>query len=1081
MRDRTKAAGVLILAAAILPSSPASAAPASATAPAFSPVSAPVSGTRTVTLITGDRVTVTGGLTATIRPAPGREDVAFRTGTSGGRLSVVPSDVVPLLGAGRLDPRLFEVSTLLEYGYDDRRAALPLIVTGAARPRTLRGGANARSLAAIGGYAVQQDRKDAARFWQDLRAGLGATGQSVRGGSKVWLDGLNPLALDTSVPRIGAPAAWARGLTGAGVKVAVLDSGVDATHPDLAGKVAARADFTEEPDERDVVGHGTHVASTIAGSGAASGGRYRGVAPDATLLDGKVCASRFCSDSAILAGMQWAAEQGAQVVNLSLGRADTPEDDPLEQAVRTLTERYGTLFVVAAGNDGADRAVSSPASSDAALAVGAVDGADALAPFSNRGPRVGDGGLKPDITAPGVDITAARGKDSPGTGPYVTMSGTSMATPHVAGTAALVAGAHPGWKAGELKAALMASAKPDPRTGVFGQGAGRVDADHATTQTVTAWPAGLGYGVQSWPHGDDQPVTRTLTYRNHGDRPVTLTLEARAGAAFTVTPRTLTVPAGGTAEATVTSDTRADAPDGFTGGHVVATGPDGLPVSTPVGVEKEVESYDLTIEHTGRSGAPTADFEMSLARLDAPHPVVVVFGGTGTPTSTFRLPKGTWLVDTAVLGADGVTRLVHPGVALDRDRTVRADARLGRPISIRPPASDATLAGAHVVFQTQGPGGQVLSRGWIGKRLDRIFTAQLGPDRAYDGALTLVTASWLGTDAYRLAWVRRGGMITGFDRAVTDEELAVVRRDYARHLPDAEAEAASVPWPRDGEVFSARFAETFATPSVRTEHVNTDDGVRWRHVLDEYGKDGRLNTFRSAPTRYPAGRVTEERWNRGVFGPSLPYGRADGDGVSRTGDEITADLWLFGDGRGSTGWSSRATEHTALYRDGGLVGEAPSLAARFAVPAGQASYRLLAEAVRGEPATLSTRVSAAWTFRSGRPATAGELTRLPVSVVTFAPALDAANTAPAGRRFTVPVSVRALPGSGAGRNRELAVEVSYDDGATWAAAEFRHGRAVLRHPAGDGFVSLRARAVDTAGDAVEQTVIRAYRIAAAGH
>ncbi|MEU6786220.1 S8 family serine peptidase [Nonomuraea angiospora] len=79
----------------------------------------------------------------------------------------------------------------------------------------------------------------------------------------------------------------------------MLDSGIDATHPDLAGKVVARRDFTEEPDERDVVGHGTHVASTIAGSGAASGGRYRGVAPDAALLDGRVCESVFCSDSAI--------------------------------------------------------------------------------------------------------------------------------------------------------------------------------------------------------------------------------------------------------------------------------------------------------------------------------------------------------------------------------------------------------------------------------------------------------------------------------------------------------------------------------------------------------------------------------------------------------------------------------------------------------------------------------------------------------------------------------------------------------------------------------------------------------------
>src|SRR6185369_1071830 len=138
---------------------------------------------------------------------------------------------------------------------------------------------------------------------------------------------------------------------------------------------------------------------------------------------------------------------------------------------------YGALFVVAAGNSGADHSVQTPSSADAALAVGAVDGADALAPFSSRGPRDGDYALKPDLTAPGVDITAARSKDAelgrPGE-QYVTLSGTSMATPHVAGAAAILAQRRPDWDAATLKAALMGSARPNPATGVFGQGAGRV-------------------------------------------------------------------------------------------------------------------------------------------------------------------------------------------------------------------------------------------------------------------------------------------------------------------------------------------------------------------------------------------------------------------------------------------------------------------------------------------------------------------------------------------------------------------------------------------------------------------------------
>ncbi|MEU5865497.1 S8 family serine peptidase [Nonomuraea sp. NPDC047529] len=1073
MRKRAGAAGALLLTAALLAPGPAVAvSPPAGTQP---PAPAP----RTVTLISGDRVTVTGQRGAVIEAGEGRKGVTFITDESGGRLRVVPSDAMPLLNAGRLDARLFDVTTLLEYGYDDRRRDLPLVVTGAAQPRTPAGASNGTALAAVGGFAVREERAHASRFWKDLTGGqekAGAAGLlwDAGGKAKVWLDGLREVSLDTSVPQIGAPAAWAKGFTGEGVKVAVLDTGIDATHPDLAGKVSGRQDFTDEPDERDLVGHGTHVASTIAGSGAASGGRYRGVAAGVTLLDGRVCASRFCTDSAILAGMQWAAEQGARVVNMSLGMPGTPEQDPLEQAVEALSDQYGTLFVIAAGNDGLERGVSTPATADAALAVGAVDKSDRLAAFSNTGPRPGDGGLKPDVTAPGVDITAARGKDSPGTGSYVAKSGTSMATPHVTGAAALLAGQHPDWRGDRLKAALMASAEPRPEIGVFAQGAGRVNADRATAQTVTVQPPGLGFGVQAWPHDDDRPVVKKLAYHNDSTTPVTLTLRARGSAVFTVSPSTLTVPAGGQAEATVTADTRADVADGLVSGYVLATGPGGVSVSTPVGVEKEVESYDLTVRHTSRAGAATGDFEMSIRRLDVLQPPIVVFGGQSSFTT--RLPKGTWQVDTVVLDEAGLTLLVQPELVLDRARTVEADARLGRPLAVKPPSTDAMPASAQVVYQWQAAGGPS-ARGWVGYGFDRRFTAQLGPARDYDGLLTEVAGEWTaGTDTYRAAWFQPGRMVTGFERSVDLKSLATVRMDYASHLPDAEARAAGRAWPRNAAIPSYVVPTSFTTPSVRTVHLNTDGGVRWQNLLWEHGPDGRVNQFESGFTRYQAGQVTTERWNRGVFGPSLPSGDQVGDSVSRTGDVVSADLWMFGDGRGSLGYSSRAGEHIALYRDGVLVGEAPSLIAGFSVPAGRAAYRLVAEAERGAPATLSTRVSASWTFRSD---TTDALTRLPVSVVRFAPELDARNTAPAGRAFTVPVSVHALPGSAAGHARDLSVEVSYDDGTTWAKAQVRHSEVVLRHPDGDGFVSLRAKSIDVSGNVVEQTVIRAYRIASA--
>ncbi|MEV6495673.1 S8 family serine peptidase, partial [Actinoplanes sp. NPDC051633] len=394
-----------------------------------------------------------------------------------------------------------------------------------------------------------------------------------------------------SVPQIGAPAAWQQGLDGTGVTVALLDSGIDATHPDFAGKLAAVQNFTTAGSADDTVGHGTHVASIIAGSGAKSGGRYRGVAPGAKLAIGKVCETDFCDESAILAGMQWAAPI-APVVNLSLGGGDAPGLDPVEQAVEDLTAAHDTLFVIAAGNAGGTATVGSPGSADSALAVGAVDDEDQLADFSSRGPRVGDDAIKPDITAPGVDIVAARAANgfigTPVEEGYTSLSGTSMATPHVAGAAAIVAQQHPGWSARQRKTLLMGAAKPTEGVDPFGQGAGRVDVARVIRQAVSVDEGSVSFGRQPWPHDDDVPVTKTVTYRNGGAAAITLSLALTGGAgAFTVAASSLTVPAGGTATTTVTADTRGDRPDGFLTGRLVATGPGDVKVETPVAVNRE--------------------------------------------------------------------------------------------------------------------------------------------------------------------------------------------------------------------------------------------------------------------------------------------------------------------------------------------------------------------------------------------------------------------------------------------------------------------------------------------------------------
>jgi subtilisin family serine protease len=296
---------------------------------------------RTVTLITGDQVTVAGDGMMSIQRGKGRDGIRFVTATVDGHLRVTPSDALPLIHAGRLDRRLFDVTALLDFGYDKRKE-LPLIVTNTnARAAIAGAGARvARELRAVNGLALRVAPDTT--FWAGLTKGAGTLDAGV---GKIWLDGLRQHALDVSVPQVGAPTAWASGYDGTGVTVGLLDSGADRNHPDLAGQIVASMNFTEgeEPDE-DLEGHGTHVASTILGTGAASDGRYKGVAPGAKLLAGKVCVIFGCAESWILAGMQWAAENGATAVNMSLGGPDTPELDPVEQAVQTLTDQYGTLL-----------------------------------------------------------------------------------------------------------------------------------------------------------------------------------------------------------------------------------------------------------------------------------------------------------------------------------------------------------------------------------------------------------------------------------------------------------------------------------------------------------------------------------------------------------------------------------------------------------------------------------------------------------------------------------------------------------------------------------------------------------------
>lgn len=291
----------------------------------------------------------------------------------------------------------------------------------------------------------------------------------------------------TSVAQIQADAVWNLGYDGTGIVVAVIDTGIDANHPDLQGKVIAWYDAVNgKTTPYDDNGHGTHVAGIVAGTGAASNGQYIGVAPGAKLVGVKVLAADGSgSISDIIAGVDWVVQNkdayGIKVINLSLGSSQSSDGtDSLSQAVNAAWDA-GLVVCVAAGNSGPNTyTVGSPAAASKVITVGAVDSTDTIASFSSRGPTA-DGRLKPEVVAPGVDIIAPRAAGTSMGTPidtyYTKASGTSMATPHVAGVAALLLQAHPDWTNSKIKTALIETAEivAPAEIADIAYGAGRVN------------------------------------------------------------------------------------------------------------------------------------------------------------------------------------------------------------------------------------------------------------------------------------------------------------------------------------------------------------------------------------------------------------------------------------------------------------------------------------------------------------------------------------------------------------------------------------------------------------------------------
>jgi subtilisin family serine protease len=249
--------------------------------------------------------------------------------------------------------------------------------------------------------------------------------------------------------------------SGRGIRVAVLDTGLDLRHPDFAGRNITHQSFVAGQTTQDGHGHGTHCIGTASGPARPAVLPRYGVAYASDIFAGKVLSNQGSgSDQSILGGINWAVANRCAVISMSLGARTFPNQpfSVIFEAVASRALRAGTLIVAAAGNEsrrsqGIISPVAHPANCPSIMAVGAIDVRLALADFTNRG--INPNGGQVDIVGPGVDVYSSW----PMPTRYRTISGTSMATPHVAGIAALIAESNPAARGLALALRLIQTAR----------------------------------------------------------------------------------------------------------------------------------------------------------------------------------------------------------------------------------------------------------------------------------------------------------------------------------------------------------------------------------------------------------------------------------------------------------------------------------------------------------------------------------------------------------------------------------------------------------------------------------------------
>ncbi|MGW6207217.1 S8 family serine peptidase [Streptomyces sp. NPDC055089] len=1074
----------------------------------------------TVTLVTGDKVVVTtdpsGRSSAAVLPRKDGSQPIVQTYQLGKDLYVYPEDASQAIAEGRVDEQLFNVSGLIRQGYDDAHAdELPLIATyenrvdvAATAPAAPRGAERGLSLPAVNGVALKADKDGAAAFWQDVSTSRSRAAAPLK---KLWLDGKVKATLERSTKQVHAPEAWAEGYDGKGTRVAVLDTGVDAEHPDLVNRVEAAENFTDSADTADRQGHGTHTASTVGGSGAASEGRKKGVAPGTGLLIGKVLNDSGSGLSSwIIAGMQWAVDQKADVVSMSLGNSAIGDcADPLAQAAEQLSKNTHSLFVVAAGNIGpGTETVSSPGCAPGVLTVGAVDRDDTTAPFSSRGPVAVTHTLKPEIAAPGVDISAAAAGGR-GVYAYRSMSGTSMATPHVAGAAAVVRQAHPDWTAQQVKAALVASARTGGRVaGADETGAGVLDVYAAVHQKVLSAPAVQG-GSYNWPQDASDRRTVEVPFTNTGTDDAVLSLKAAGvhgndgstvrSAVIRPERNKVTVPAGATVRVPVRIDPAARLDAGQYGavtGRITASG-GGTHISVPVTLYVQPETVTLRVKVIDRNGAPAAGASsVDLVSLDTDKGERR--SNQGASEQMFSVRPGDYALsgfvatNTAAGAADSISYLGRPQLRVTDDTTVVLDARRAHRLSVRTDRPSEIVRTTFSYARTWDDTWQLSGSLLAGSAVQKFYASVDGSAR--NGYFEF-RPTWRATGSedgspyvYNLSFPTQEPLRSDRTYRVGDSRLARVTEKWNALGSETDYLDALfiVPsWNPDTTV-PVNLLDPVHVPGTRTAYYTTGDDA-WRH--------GAMTSFPFAAfmserdRTYRAGERRSEEW---YGGPLRPGAARDLTGkqalaAERQGNLIGIQTALWVDSSGdhwSYGGSFGDLGKLALKRDGKQIASSAYPYDAFAVPAEDSAYELtqtLAKiASSDKPWLRSTGVTTTWSFRSHlEPEVYSR--GLPILFPVYDLPADGTNTLPARSGINIGLSAEGHAGYTPGTITAASLSYSYDGGATWTQAPTQHKdgtwTAVVDHTGATGEqVMLKVGLTDSRDNAVTQTITRAYDV-----